>query len=219
MIKLTALRNTALKKRPIQSYLSEDHEVHLVRQGKTYHAYSVETGVSGHWYVELAYNAGHWYIYRPHWRIKDNNIDEVSSKGLDLIKKYEGLRLNAYRCPAGVWTIGYGHTATAEPGMRITQQEAERLLKEYDVGKYESAVNEYVTVSLSQNQFDALVSFAFNVGVYAFRTSTLLKRVNREDWRGAADEFERWVYGGGRRLAGLVRRRREERQLFLTPDR
>lgn len=139
----------------------------------------------------------------------------TSAEGIDLIKSHEGLRLNAYLCPAGVLTIGYGHTATVYPNMAITTSQAETLLTE-DLRKFEDAVSKYVTVPISQNQFDALVSFSFNVGVGAFRGSTLLRLLNNKRYRQAANEFDRWVNGGGVRLPGLVRRRREEKELFLS---
>ena len=140
---------------------------------------------------------------------------KTSQPGIDLIKSHEGLRTKAYMCPASVLTIGYGHTSTVYPGQSITLKEAERLLR-IDLIRFEHAVNKYVIVPLNQNQFDALVSFAFNVGVSAFRNSTLLKLLNKANYRKAANQFDRWVHGGGGRLSGLVRRRKEEKKLFLS---
>ena len=139
----------------------------------------------------------------------------TSQTGIDLIKKYEGLRTNAYMCPASVLTIGYGHTKNVAPGMKITPEKAEDLLKE-DLVRFEDAVNKYVTKPLTQNQFDALVSFAFNVGVNAFANSTMLRLLCLGHYFQAASQFSRWVHGGGQKLPGLVRRREEERKLFLT---
>jgi len=137
----------------------------------------------------------------------------TSKTGIDLIKRWEGLRVNAYLCPANVWTIGYGHTKTARPGLVITHSEAERLLKQ-DLEVYEKAVRDYTKVPLTQSQFDALVSFTYNVGVGAFKGSTLLRLLNRNDYEGAANQFCRWVRGGGRELPGLVNRRKDEYKLF-----
>lgn len=140
-------------------------------------------------------------------------VYSTSKRGIDLIKQFEGMFLKAYLCPAKIWTIGYGHTATARPGMVITEEQAEQLLRD-DLLEFERAVNHAVTVPLKQHQFDALVSFAFNVGASALRGSTLLRKVNAEDWQGAAAEFDRWTRGGGKVLPGLVRRRAAERAMF-----
>lgn len=131
----------------------------------------------------------------------------------NLIKKWEGFSSKAYKCPAGVWTIGYGHTATARQGMSITRVEAELLLQK-DVSHFAKAVNNLVTIEVNQNQFDALVSFTYNIGVNAFTNSTLLKNLNSGAYHLAAKQFDRWVYAGQTKLAGLVTRRREERELF-----
>lgn len=147
--------------------------------------------------------------------VLDSDSMTISQVGIELIKSHEGLRTKAYMCPANVLTIGYGHTRNVFPNQVITLKEAERLLKE-DLRRFENAINKHVTVSLNQNQFDALVSFTFNVGANAFRNSTLLRLLNNQDYYGAAFQFDRWVNGGGGRLPGLVRRREEERKLFMT---
>ena len=134
--------------------------------------------------------------------------------GLNLIKEFEGLRLQAYKCPADRWTIGYGHTADVSANDVITEAQAVSLLCQ-DVAECERAVNQYVHVPLTQNQFDTLVSFVFNLGVGNFRHSTLLKKLNAGDDDGAAQEFGRWIHVGGKALPGLVRRREAERALFL----
>jgi lysozyme len=144
----------------------------------------------------------------------------TSPAGRAFIGRHEGLRLTAYRDAAGVWTIGYGHTAAAGPpvpaaGMSITAAEADAILGR-DLARFEAAVTRLVTVPLSQARFDALVSFAFNVGEGALARSTLLKKLNGGDVRGAAAEFGRWNKAGGRVLAGLTRRRAEERAMFET---
>lgn len=143
---------------------------------------------------------------------------KLSENGTKLIKKYEGCRLKAYKCPRGVWTIGYGHTNNVRPDDVITQNEAEELFKQ-DVKVFENAVNRLIKVKLNQNQFDALVSFTFNLG-YGDRGlggSTLLRLLNNSDYIGASKQFSRWVYSGDRVLEGLIKRRNEEKELFLKP--
>ena len=139
----------------------------------------------------------------------------INTVGLNLIKDFEGLRLNSYRDAVGVWTIGYGHTGTAGPGQRITNAQATALLRE-DVATFENAVTRAVRVPVTANQFAALVSFTYNVGSGALNSSTLLRRLNAGDTLGAADEFLRWNRAGGQVLAGLTRRRVAERDLFLS---
>ena len=139
----------------------------------------------------------------------------INTAGLDLIKDFEGLRLNAYQDAVGVWTIGYGHTNTAYPGQRITNAQATDLLRQ-DVANFEDAVTRAVRVPINENQFAALVSFAYNVGSGALNSSTLLRKLNAGDTFGAANEFLRWNRAGGRVLAGLTRRREAERSLFLS---
>ena len=138
----------------------------------------------------------------------------TSQKGIDLIKKFEGCRLEAYKCPAGIWTIGYGHTKDVQNGQKITQAQAEEFLIE-DLKVYEKAVESCVKVPLSQNQFDALVSFCYNCGAEALRTSTLLRLLNESKYSESAEQFLRWNTAGGKVLAGLTRRREEEKKLFL----
>ena len=133
--------------------------------------------------------------------------------GLALIKQFEGLKLNAYKCPADVWTIGYGTTTGVKPGQAITEARAEELLRA-DVAKFVAGINDAVTVPLTQGQFDALVSLAYNIGLGAFRTSTLLRLLNKREYASAAKQFDRWNRAGGRVLAGLSRRRAAERKLF-----
>ena len=143
----------------------------------------------------------------------------VNAAGLSLIKDFEGLRLEAYLCPAGVWTIGYGHTEGISRGQKITQDQAEKLLRE-DLARYEQAVSRLVRLPIGENQFAALVSFAFNLGESALASSTLLQKLNGGNHAGASEEFGRWVYAGNppTKLEGLVRRRAAERDLFLRSD-
>lgn len=145
-----------------------------------------------------------------------SGTSDINQRGLELIKKFEGLSLRAYRDPVGIWTIGYGHTGPeVGRGDVITRTEAERLLRS-DLDRFESSVQRLVKVPLNSNQFSALVSFTYNVGAGNLGKSTLLKLLNRRNYQGAADQFPKWVYGGGKVLSGLVRRRREERALFLS---
>ncbi|ANI82400.1 lysozyme [Kosakonia oryzae] len=145
---------------------------------------------------------------------------QISSKGIALIKQFEGLRLTAYQDSVGVWTIGYGWTQPVDgkpisKGMVIKPETAERLLK-IGMVSYENDVSKLVKVKLTQGQFDALVSFAYNLGSRALSRSTLLKKLNAGDYDGAADEFPRWNQAGGRELAGLTRRREAEFALFIS---
>lgn len=126
----------------------------------------------------------------------------------------EGLRLEAYKCPAGRWTIGYGHTGDVEPGHRITQHEAEVIL-EYDLQHFEAAVS-LLAPKATGPQFSALVCFAFNVGISALEKSGLLKQHRAGEHRLAALEFGRWTHAGGKMLPGLVKRRAAEAALYLT---
>lgn len=139
----------------------------------------------------------------------------ISQKGIDLIKNFEGCRLTAYRCPANILTIGYGHTGSdVVTGQKITQEQAEKLLKS-DLLVHCNNVSRLVKVPLTQNQFDALVSFEFNVGYGNFASSTMLKLLNQKKYREAAAQFDRWVYANRKVLAGLVKRRAAEKTLFL----
>jgi len=138
----------------------------------------------------------------------------INEAGLELIKSFEGLRLEAYRCPAGVPTIGYGTTTGVKMGTRITKAEAEALLRR-DLEKFEAAVRSLVKVPLTDNQFSALVSFTYNLGAGALQHSTLLKLVNQGNFAAAAREFLKWNRAGGRVLPGLTRRRQAEEALFI----
>ena len=146
----------------------------------------------------------------------------TSSDGIKLIKDFEGERLGAYLCPAGVWTIGYGHTDAAGPpkvvpGMVITKSEAVEILRR-DLLKYETAVEKFVSVSLKPNQSDALISFCYNVGPGAFRNSSLVKKLNRGDYEAVPGELMKWNKANGKELAGLTRRRRAEAALWRKID-
>ena len=141
---------------------------------------------------------------------------QISEAGLDLIRKFEGLRLDTYDCPAGKLTIGYGHTGSdVKPGLIIDAEKATALLME-DVKRFEKSVNELVKVPMTQGMFDALVSFSYNLGAGSLQSSTLLKKLNADDKQGAADEFLKWNKAKGKPLAGLTARREGERELFFA---
>jgi lysozyme len=140
----------------------------------------------------------------------------LSNKGIDLIKFYEGLKLKAYYCAAGALTIGYGSTGThVYEGQIITKEEAEELLKK-DLVRFEKAVNDLVTVPITQGIFDSLVSFTFNLGEGALAKSTLLRKLNNKEYHDAGREFSRWVYAGDKKLEGLVSRRNAEMRLYYS---
>ncbi len=144
-----------------------------------------------------------------------NNLS-YSSTGLALTEQFEGLRLTAYQDSVGVWTIGYGHTGPdVQPGLTITQEQASALLPQ-DVAGAVAAVNRLVTVTLTQNQFDALVDFTFNEGQGNLASSTLLRELNAGNTAGAAAQFLVWVYAGGVQVPGLVKRRQAEAALFQS---
>ena len=137
----------------------------------------------------------------------------INKAALEIVKEFEGYRERAYKCPAGVWTIGYGHTDGVREGMRCTRLEADLWL-EADLSEAERGVDYLVKVPLTENQRGALVSLAFNIGVGAFGGSTLLRYLNAGDYRKACEEFHVWNRGGGKVLPGLVRRRAVEAALF-----
>ena len=144
----------------------------------------------------------------------------VSNKGVDLICEFEGKRLVAYDDGVGVWTIGFG-TIKYPNGVRVKKGDTCTLdqAKEYmrhDLIEFEHTVNSSVKVPLNQNQFDALVSLAYNIGSSAFKSSTLVKKLSTSDYQGAADQFNVWVNAGGKRMQGLVSRRDREKLLFLS---
>ncbi len=143
----------------------------------------------------------------------------TSARGVQLIKHFEGFAARPYLCPAHYWTVGYGHVITkAEKGMFTTplDEAAATELLMRDLVRFEQAVRRLIKVSLNQQQFDALVSFTFNLGGGALQRSTLRQKLNRRDYSGAAGEFRKWIWAGGRKLPGLVRRRDAEKLLFQS---
>ena len=149
---------------------------------------------------------------------------KTSKNGIQLIKSFEGCKLQAYKCPAGVWTIGIGHTGTVNgkpitSGMKITELMAETLLA-IDLQKFENAINKLVKKPLTQSEFDSLVSFVFNIGIGSFQKSSMLKLLNQGNFEEAAKQFNVWnkITVNGKKVAskGLTRRRLAEKTLFLT---
>ncbi|MCO8045003.1 lysozyme [Acinetobacter bohemicus] len=143
----------------------------------------------------------------------------VSPSGIDLICNFEGLRLSAYDDGVGVWTIGFGTTKYPN-GIRVKKGDTctvaqARSYMQHDLKEFEQTVNNAVKVEVNQNQFDALVSLAYNIGTNAFKNSTLIKRLNEGNYKAAANQFDAWVNAGGKRMQGLVNRRATEKALFL----
>jgi lysozyme len=138
---------------------------------------------------------------------------KASKQCLNLVKKFESLRLKAYKCPAQIWTCGYGHTSGVKEGMTCTEEQADEWLAS-DITIAEHDVDRLVKVPLTQRQYDALCSWLFNLGIMKTANSTLIDMVNKQDFAGAAAQFSRWVYAGKTKLAGLMKRRAAERKLF-----
>ena len=144
---------------------------------------------------------------------------KISRSGIDLITRWEGCKLTAYKDGGGVWTIGYGHTSAAgapevKAGLKISLPDAKEIFVR-DVVKYEAAVDKANNRPMTQGQFDAMVSLAFNVGAAGFESSTLVKKLNAHDYLGASGEFVRWNRAAGKPMLGLTRRRAAERDHFL----
>lgn len=143
-------------------------------------------------------------------------MPRVSDQGIALIKKLEGFSKKIYLCPAGKETIGYGHVILPGehfPASGISEEVAEKILCD-DLGDIINGLNLILKVGLNQNQIDALICFIFNIGIGAFRLSTMLRMINNNDFNGAAKQFARWVYCNGKKIDGLVKRRAIEAELF-----
>ena len=165
-----------------------------------------------HWFLRCASNL------KCHVRADDSVLlhqMKIGPKGIALIQEFEGCKLAAYRDIVGVVTIGYGHTGSAKMGVTITQDEADELLYG-DILNFEECVTKAIRVQVVQEEFDACVSLAFNIGCNAFRASTLLRRLNACQFTEAADAFLMWNMAGGKVVPGLARRRAAERDLFLS---
>jgi len=141
----------------------------------------------------------------------------ISKEGLSLIKKFEGCELEAYLCPAGVWTIGYGHTKDVKEGDKINRDEADYLLQE-EMIEYESYINDFVEVPLEQNQFDALCSWVYNLGPTNLKNSTMLRVLNEEKYTDVPQEIKHWNKAGGEVLDGLIKRREAEAKMFAGEE-
>lgn len=156
-----------------------------------------------------------WLVRRKNRTAKNDDMKTTSEKGLKIIKEFEGYRSTAYQCAAGVWTIGYGHTTGVKQGDTCTKAQAEAWLAD-DLHEPEAAIN-VLRLTLSQNQFDALASLAFNIGASALARSTLLKKAKaNSDDPTIADEFLRWNKVGNTPMTGLTRRRKAEAELYFT---
>ena len=233
---LTILSDTYFKQATEQaSELPSDKKV-FVKQGQQYPLSSFVQSQSQHTKFSLGKDdrgiqmalqgKNTWYAYAPHVQVLQDGqpfnaahttgTRAIGAAGLALIKEFEGCVLSAYQDCVGVWTIGYGSTQGVFPGETITQEQAETLLKK-DLRRFELAVSWMVTAPINRNQFDALTSFAFNLGEAALQGSTLLRLLNQGDYENAANQFLLWTYADGKEFAGLVRRRQAERSLFLSP--
>ena len=149
---------------------------------------------------------------------RSNDLMHISDKGLDLIKHFEGCELEAYKCAAGVWTIGYGYTKDVQEGDKWDKEKAEFMLWRELEDEYEQYINDLVTVPMNQCQFDALVSWVYNLGPANLKSSTLLKCLNLGDYNGVPEQIKRWnkatVNGKREVLPGLTRRREAEAKMF-----
>ena len=150
-------------------------------------------------------------------KLKNGGNMNISKEGLSLIKKFEGCELEAYLCPAGVWTIGYGHTKDVKEGDKINKDEADYLLQE-EMIEYESYINDFVEVPLNQNQFDALCSWVYNLGPTNLKNSTMLRVLNEEKYADVPQEIKRWNKAGGEVLDGLIKRREAEAKMFVGEE-
>ncbi len=140
---------------------------------------------------------------------------KASQQAYNLIREFEGLRLQAYQCPSGIWTIGYGHTTNMAPNTVISQLQANLLLQE-DIAQCERTLNRY-NLALTQNMYDALISFIYNVGSGNFHRSALLSKIKANPYDSSiSDEFLKWIHSKGKSLAGLQRRRMAEMKLYFS---
>ena len=150
-------------------------------------------------------------------KLKNGGNMNISKEGLSLIKKFEGCELEAYLCPAGVWTIGYGHTKDVKEGDKINKEEADYLLQE-EMIEYESYINDFVEVPLNQNQFDSLCSWVYNLGPTNLKNSTMLRVLNEEKYADVPQVIKRWNKAGGEVLDGLIKRREAEAKMFAGEE-
>lgn len=154
-------------------------------------------------------------LRKRHPKFHKMSKQTISQKGIDLIKKWEGCKLTAYQCPAKVWTIGFGHTKGVDSKTTCTQAQADQWLRE-EIVSHVSGIYNYVTVPLTQNQFDALASFHYNLGANILKGSTLLNLINANKWDEAAKKMKEYCKAGGKVCQGLVNRRNDEAAIFLT---
>lgn len=210
-MKLQTLVSTVLKTKPAQSSTLASHEKVYVESA--YFEISNYRLEGDHYKVTLnpfIEGFSTVYVFAEHCRIAHD-----ISKAIELIKRFEGCELKAYVCPSGIPTIGYGQTEGVRMGMQITKEEAERMLSS-DLKFRSTQLFRLLKVPVTDNQFSALLSFVYNVGLGAFEQSTLLKLLNRSEYNLAAEQFNVWVRGNGQILPGLVTRRAAEKSLFLS---
>lgn len=235
LISLTVTHDTFAKARPVPSDQLSESERELLPTGSHYRVIAVGKVERGHIKVTLGLDTkgnqitfdgrNTVYFYVEHIKISGSTVTnsslKTSSNGIALIKHFEGFRASAYPDPASggdPWTIGYGTTGPhVYRWLTITEEKAEQYLAE-DLATFEREVIALVEVNLSQDQFDALISFAYNLGSGALKSSTLLKLLNQGDFKGAANEFPKWCKAAGREMLGLKRRRLAEQALFNGGD-
>jgi lysozyme len=225
-MRLTIIKPTIFKK---NSTLPSDRVAATdqlsIAAGQSFDVLAYRDAGNNHWAITFTQNLGPnnwntWCVFKGHATLSVPDVSptttpqKISGAGLDLIKRYEGFRENAYLCPAGVWTIGYGSTHGVRPGDRIDENSAEARLRD-EVRMYEKAVAHALKVPATQNQFDALVSLAYNIGTSAIVRSSAIKLHNQKQFEKAADAILLWRSANGKVLPGLVRRREEERSLYL----
>jgi|GEM_PF-1282488 len=228
-MKATITSPTVFKKNTTKpaSAIPNSHKLSVL-EGTTLSMLAYQDAGAGHWLITFDRHLGEqkwntWTVYKNHIDFEApklqsgaglGNSPRISDVGLALIKKFEGFRSKAYLCPARVWTIGYGSTHGVRPGQTISEAAAsERLRREVQI--YERAVLNLLTAEPTQNQFDAMVSLCYNIGGGAIARSSVRRFHNQRRFQEAGNAFLLWNKGGGQVLPGLVRRRREERALYL----
>lgn len=201
-------------------YLAKDPTLNTLLRQEALHARGLYNGDLDNWDGPRTQDAYTAFMlgFAPAKPTVTNYHRDISARGIELVKHFEGIFLTAYQDSVGVWTIGWGHTGlthmdgTVRKGRKITLEEAEQLLR-HDMDYFEGRVSSLINVDLNDDEFAALVSFDFNTG--GLDDSTLRRKLNAGDRTGSAEEFLRWNKAGGKVLAGLTRRRKSERNLFL----
>lgn len=229
---ITATQDTYIKKSTAQSASLPESDKLKICKGKRYYVQKVIKEVNNHYFIELSHSAGLWYFFTPHFRLETEIQNAVEKKdvglktnkqGLEIIKEYEGVSLTAYLCPSNVATIGRGSTfypdgKPVKLGDRLNNMAEVDSLFETTIKHFEQEVDKVVTnKKLNSNQYSALISFVYNIGINNLRRSTVLKRINEGNLEAVRTEFPRWNKGnGGKVLEGLKRRRKSEVELFFS---